>query len=122
MRGPIILPAWTFVRGGARLATHALLFCLFFATPSPAQQTFDVSEQAGAVYSRCSESNRTPDETLKRCLDVLQFELPSRVAARVHIIIGWSHWAMQRDEAAAAALTEACGSRLKSRIWRSVWG
>jgi len=99
-------PARASVRLGARPLT-TLLSCLLFAAPSIAQQTFDVPEAAGKAYNRCAEDNLTPDEVLKRCLEAARFELPARVAARVQIIIGWSYWALERPEPAAAAWVEA---------------
>lgn len=61
------------------------------------------SEAAKRDYEFCAEAGQAPEQAIERCRAALRHGLSGRVAGRVHVLIGWAHWALGEPEPAAEA-------------------
>ncbi len=87
----------TIDRGCARrlLALLAVTLPLLGAAPQEPGHTEETvpSEAAKRDYELCAAEGQTPEQAIERCQAALRHGLSGRVAAHVHILIGWAHWA-----------------------------
>ena len=95
----------TLVRGRARrlLAVLAATAPLLGAAPQEPGYTEETvpSEAAKRDYELCAAEGQAPEQAIERCQAALRHGLSGRVAAHVHILIGWAHWALGRPGPAA---------------------
>jgi tetratricopeptide (TPR) repeat protein len=95
----------TIGRGRARrlLALLAVTAPLLAAAPQKPGYTEETvpSEAAKRDYELCTAEGQTPAQAVERCQAALRHGLSGRVAAHVHILIGWAHWALGNPGPAA---------------------
>jgi tetratricopeptide (TPR) repeat protein len=95
----------TIVRGRARrlLALLAAALPLLGVAPQKPGYTEETvpSEAAKRDYELCAAEGQTPEQAIERCQAALRHGLSGRVAAHVHTLIGWAHWALGNPGPAA---------------------
>jgi len=106
--------AVTLVRVRARrlLAVLAATAPLLGAAPQEPGYTEETvpSEAAKRDYEFCAAEGQTPEQAIERCQAALRHGLSGRVAAHVHILIGWANWALGRPGPAADSWRAAATS------------